>query len=158
MMPAPAPLAIAAADVALLARRLFAVVAAAFRLVSPEARGPILSAVDGFLAAPAPSTFLIAFRVADRTRHRALIERAGARSLRRSFDDGVAALRQVSSLPAALVDGLVAGLPRDVRAGRRLNALAALAATYQELGTRVAADTDQRRRRWTGLPRRRARR
>jgi hypothetical protein len=45
------------------------------------------------------------------------------------------------------VDRLAANLPRDPRAGVRLRALCTLARSYEELAGRVAADTDEMRRR-----------
>lgn len=144
-------------EVAALARRLFPAARAAF-LVAPEAaRGPLYAALDAFMQAPAPSTFVAAHRVLSQTRRRLVIEQAGHGVLRRGFAEGVAALRGVSSLPPSLTDALASHLPLDARAGDRLTALAALAGAYQELSARVAADGDRRRRLWKTAPRRRPR-
>jgi len=57
-------------------------------------------------------------------------------------------------LPQPLVDALATNLPLDARAGDRLRALSALAAAHQEIGGRVVADIERRRRLWKTLPRR----
>jgi hypothetical protein len=73
--------------------------------------------------------------------------------MRRAFTDGVAALR--AAVPGPLADRITAELPLDARAGQRLQALAALATAYEELSSRVAADSDEMRRRLrAGAPRR----
>jgi hypothetical protein len=129
-----------------LARALLVKTMAAFQVVPDQARGPALSALDRFLAAPAPATFLAASRVLGQTRRAIMLERSAGGTMRRAFDEGLAALRAVPALPSALADRL-ASLPVDPRAGQRLFALAALTDAYQELATRVAADSEEMRRR-----------
>lgn len=149
-------------DVALFVRRLLDCARSLFVAVPEAGRAPLFaaidSALDAFLTTPAPATFLAAFRALDQARRRLLIERAGSGVLQRGFEDGLAALRRVSSLPVPALEVLARHLPADARAGARLHALAALAGTYQELSARVAADTDRRRRLWKTFPRRRTRR
>ena len=129
-----------------LARALFTHALAAFRVVPVEERGPALGAIDRFLAVPGPARFLAAVRLLGQARGRRQVETAAGTTLERAFADGLAAVRAVAGLPAELTERLAA-LPVDARAGRRLHALAALAQAYEELGARVAADTDEMRRR-----------
>lgn len=141
-------------DVAAWARRLLPRAHVAFQTVPASARGAMVIALDHFIAAPAPATFLAAVRVLDQTSRAAILERAGGGLMRRSFEEGVTALRRVASLPQSLVDALATNLPLDARAGDRLRALSALAAAHQEIGGRVVADIERRRRLWKTLPRR----
>jgi hypothetical protein len=134
-------------DNARLARALLGQAAATFRVVPDGARGGALAELDRFLAAPAPATFVAAARVLRDVRRSALIERTAGSTMRRAFTDGVAALRAVPGLPSPLVDRIVSDLPVDARAGQRLLAVAALARAYDELASRVAADSDEMRRR-----------
>ncbi|MES1205419.1 MAG: hypothetical protein ABUS79_05735 [Pseudomonadota bacterium] len=147
-----------ATDAALFARRLLPAARAAFQMVPPTAIRPLHAAVDAFVEAPAPSSFLAAFRLLDQARRRAMVEQAGGGVLRRAFQDGVAALRRISALPTPAVDALAAHAEVDARAGERLHALAALTGAYQELSARVAADGDRRRQLWKTFPRPRPRR
>ena len=118
---------------------------AAFQVIPDEARGPALAALDEFLAAPAPATFLAATRILRAQARRAVVETTAGATMRRAFADGVAALRG-TAVPPTLIDQ-IAEAPLDARAGRRLLALAALARAYEELAARVAADSDEMRRR-----------
>ena len=129
-----------------LAAALFGHALAAWRVVPAEERGAALGALDRFIAVPGPARFLAAVRVLDQARRRCLVAATAGATLDRAFADGLAAVRAVPGLPTDLIERL-AGLPVDPRAGQRLHALAALARTYQELGARVAADTDEMRRR-----------
>jgi hypothetical protein len=136
-----------------LARVLVGKVVATFRVVPEEGRGPALEAVDRFLAAPAPAAFLAATRVLRSLRQRALIEGSAGATVRRSVAEAALSLRRI--LPPALMDRITTDLPIDARAGQRLQALAALATAYEELSSRVAADSDEMRRRLrAGAPRR----
>jgi hypothetical protein len=143
----------AAGDTPRLARALVGHALRALRTIPEDARGPALGALDRFLATPGPATFLRAVRVLGEERRRFVVESAGGSTLRRGLDDGLASLRQVPGLPAALVDRLAADLPLDARTGQRLHALADLARAYEEVLGRVAADRDEMRRRLRGAPR-----
>jgi hypothetical protein len=129
-----------------LAGTLFAHALAALRVLPAEERGPALGAIDRFLAAPGPAGFIAAVRLLGEARRRRQVAAAAGSTLERAFADGLAALRAVPGLPAVVGERL-ADLPVDTRAGQRLHALAALARAYEELGARVAADTDEMRRR-----------
>jgi hypothetical protein len=117
----------------------------AFAAIPEEGRGPALVSLDQFLAAPTPASFLAATRVLRDLRRASLIEATAGATMRRSFADGLAALR-AAGLPPALVERL-AHVPLEARAGQRLLALAGLARAYDELASRVAADSDEMRRR-----------
>ena len=112
-----------------------------------DQRGPALAALDAFLADPLPSRFLAAARELGQLRRRTLIERDARGTLQRARSDGLSALREVPGVPATVVDRLEAGLPADLRSGPRLRALVDLARSYQELASRVVADTEEMRRR-----------
>jgi hypothetical protein len=140
-----------------LARALLPVAMRSLRTLPAGEHAAALAALDHFLARPVPSTFLRAVRELGQARGRLLIERTARTTLLRARNDGLAALREVPGLPAALVDRLAATLPAELRGGQRLQALAALARGYHELAARVAADTDRMRRRMP-YPRRSERR
>ena len=125
-----------------------------FRTVPEGDRGPCLAAIDGFLAAPAPSSFLAAVRALDQARQRALVDHTASTTVARGRTHGLDALRAVPGFPPRLVDRLQS-LPADPRSSVRLAALTSLVTAYQELALRVAADTMETRRRLRStLPRR----
>jgi hypothetical protein len=144
-------------DEALLARVLLAHAVAAFKVVPDDARGPALTALDRFIAAPGPSLFLAAIRELREARRRVLIERHAGGALRRALAQGIEELRAVRAIPSAVADRLATDLPLDARTGQRLVALVALARSYEELAGRVAADTEEMRRRYQAAPPRRRR-
>ena len=76
---------------------------AAFQVIPDEARGPALAALDEFLAAPAPATFLAATRILRAQARRAVVETTAGATMRRAFADGVAALRG-TAVPPTLID------------------------------------------------------
>jgi hypothetical protein len=144
--PAPAPQVVAPKPVLLLdanhvsrmAATLFPLAVRLHRDVPAEAQTAALAALDGFLAQPSPSAFMRATRelrgaiTAHRFSHatRALSGRAFGRALDRlNATDILDEERR----------GVLASLPVDVRAARRLDALAALLQAHDELATRVRA-------------------
>ena len=147
----------AVVDAPLFARRLLPLAIAAFQRVPVPDRAPVMAALDGFLAVPSPATFLAAARTMEQGLRDLLIADAARGPLRRGFTAAIQALRDGGALPAPLIDELAAHLPVDARAIERLDALAALAGAHAALSVRVAADADQRRRRWKLPPRPRAR-
>jgi len=153
----PSPSSSASSDAVLFARRLLPLASAVLHRVPEDERTPILTALDRFLAAPAPASFLAASRVMETVLRELVIARAGAGPLRRGFADAILSLRGVGALPAAVVDELASGLTLDARSVDRLNALAALVGAHAALRARVAADVDQHRRRWKPPPRPRQR-
>jgi hypothetical protein len=137
------------------ARVLLARAQATFRLLPEAERGPALAGLDRFLANPAPASFLAAARALSHSRRRYLVgSRPPARS-RPAITAAAAALQRIPALPRGLSERLAADLPTDARTGQRLFALAALARAYHELAGRVAADTEQMRRRFQQAPPRR---
>ena len=110
--------------------------------------------IDRFVADPRPSLFLAAVRELAELRRRRLIESTAATTLRRGRAAGLEALRAVPGFPSAITDRLEQGLPLDPRSGQRLQALAALARSYEGLAGQVAADTDEMRQRLRVLARR----
>jgi hypothetical protein len=152
-MIAAAPAA-AAAGTARLARALLDQALLTFRTVPAPSREPGLAAIDRFLGDPRPSLFLTAVRELAELRRRQLIESIALTTLRRGRAAGLDALREVPGFPAAIIERLEQGLPLDVRGGQRLQALAALASSYESLAGQVAADTDEMRQRLRVLARR----
>lgn len=142
-------------DAAAFARRLLPLASAVLQRVPETERAPILAALDRFLAAPAPSSFLAATRVMDGVLRDLLIARAGAGPLRRGFADAIRSLRRVGALPATVIDEVETSSPLDARSVERLNALGALIEAYAALSARVTADVEQHRRRWKRPPRQR---
>jgi hypothetical protein len=134
-------------NVAALARALLPRAIAAFTLVPEIDRTPALVALDQFLAAPAPATYLSAVRTLRATERAAALRKNAGPTIDRMFAEGTTLLREVPGIPPALVDEMTANLPVDARAGRRLSALGELLGTYCELLGRVAADTEEMRRR-----------
>jgi hypothetical protein len=118
---------------------------AAFAVSPDHTRGPALDALDQFLAAPSPAAFLVAARVLRDLRRASLIEATAGATIRRSFADGMAAVAALR-LPRPLIERL-AEVPVEARAGQRLQALAVLVRTHDELAGRVAADASEMRRR-----------
>jgi hypothetical protein len=144
-------------DAICFARRLLPLATTVLHRVPEGERAPILIALDSFLSAPAPASFLAATRVMDGALRGLLIARAGAGPIRRGFADALRSLRDVGALPPAVVDELERGSTLDPRSIDRLNALSALVGAYAALDARVTADVDQHRRRWKTPPRPRQR-
>jgi hypothetical protein len=115
----------------------------AFAALAPDERGPLLVALDAFLARPAPATYLAAVRVLAEAR------RAGALRQVRAARAGYALARGLDTvrreLGADTAEALGA-IPADDRAGMRLRALALLSAAHRELAGRVAGSTELLRR------------
>jgi hypothetical protein len=146
-----------AEDNALLARVLFVHTAGAFKVVPEALRGPALAALDRFIAAPGPAAFVGAIRELRDARRRALIQSHGGGTLRRALEGGIDAFREVAGIPSVVADRLAADLPLEALTGPRLRALASLARAYEELAGRVAADTEEMRRRYQAAPPRKRR-
>ena len=144
-----------AGDNAILARALLSHAVAAFKAVPEQARGLAIHALDRFLARPSPAAYVAAARELRESRRRYLLESRGGGILRRALVGGGAALSEVTSLPSVVADRLAADLPADALTGQRLQALASLARAYEELASRVAADTAEMRRRYQSAPRKR---
>jgi len=107
-----------------------------FRDVPEEARGPSLQAIDFFLAAPSPSRFVRAMREIRAARSRVRLARSGAVLAQRQLDRALAALESMPALDEEM-RALLAALPVDARASRRLDALCALLSAHDELAARV---------------------
>jgi hypothetical protein len=125
-----------ASDLLQRARRTFATLAA-------EERGPALLAIDAFLAAPTPATYLAATRVLAAVRRQAALQRVRAAHAGYALARGLSTVRY--ELGAAQAEALAAQ-PSDDRTGHRLRALALLAAAHRELSERVAGSTGLLRR------------
>ncbi|HEY0707702.1 MAG TPA: hypothetical protein VGG33_12945 [Polyangia bacterium] len=137
----------AAVDVAALARALLPRAVSALRTLSPDDRGPSLAAIDGFLAEPGPASFLRAARLLREAQQAGALAKHGRGSLDRLLAEGAVRLKAVPGLPAPIASEIIATLPLDARAGRRLAAVAMLLETFEELQSRVATDTAEMRQR-----------
>jgi hypothetical protein len=124
-----------------LARALLRRTVRLFAAVPPEARGPSLAALDGFLAAPGPASYLQAVRVLGDAARAVRAAEAGEAFAERAHAHGLERVRALDWLEPATVEALDA-LPIDARAGQRLRALATLLEAHQQLAGRVRqADT-----------------
>ncbi len=128
-----------------LARALLPRAARALAVVAPDRRGPLLAAIDGFLAAPGPARFLACARALDEAARAARLDRLRTGHAERSLEAALAQLRADAILDGETIDAL-AWLPAADRAGDRLAALAALACARATLEARVAAEADSLRR------------
>ena len=145
----------AASNTAILARALLARTVTTFHHVPEAARGLALHALDRFLVRPSPAAYVAAAWELRETRRRFVLDSRGRGVLRRALAAGAADLHEVPTLPSAVADRLAADLPADALTGQRLQALVALAHAYEELASRVAADTAEMRRRYQAAPRKR---
>ena len=130
-----------------LARALLGRARALLPRLPPAARATPLLALDRFCASPAPAAYVAAARALAAAQRDLLIERIAGSGLRRRFAAGLESLRACDAVDQTTVDRLAADLPIDARAGDRLAALAALAATWDELAGRVATETERMRQR-----------
>ncbi|MFO0580092.1 MAG: hypothetical protein U1A78_39465 [Polyangia bacterium] len=141
--PVAAPVVAEEAEAAVLARSLLRRAVSAFEKVPPDARGPALTALDGFLARPGPSTYLRAVRVVAEAHREWSVRQVRAARAGYALARGLATVRRELGPDAAEV---LAVLPADDRAGLRLRALALLASAHRELAGRVAGSAEQLRR------------
>ena len=134
--------------IARLARALLLASRRALAALPAEHHEEALSALDGFLAAPAPATYVAAARGLDAAVRTHRLAGALERSARRSLARGLARLEEsqgkdtaeLAALGAAHAAGAV-----DRRAGRRLAALAALLDAHAALTGRVQVAVEQMR-------------
>ncbi len=110
-----------------------------FAAVPADERGAALAAIDGFLGAPSPATYLAAARVLAEARRDRTLRQVRTAQAGYAFARGLDAVRR--ELGPTIADTLAAG-PTDDRAGLRLRALALLSAAHRELAERVAGRTD----------------
>lgn len=129
----------AAADHRVLARELLRRAGAVFATVLPPERGAALAALDAFVAAPGPATYLAAARVLSDTRRKAALRQVRAAQAGYAMARGLDAVRRELGAAAAAV---LAAVPPDDRAGLRLRALALLAGAERELAERVAGGAE----------------
>jgi hypothetical protein len=133
---AAAPAVTPSAPAATLARALARLARAAWPALDPAARVEGAAAIDGFVAAPAPSTFLAAARRLVEVRRRRRATDLSAALAERVFARGAACLAAVPFVDEAVRATLLAQ-PHDGAAGRRLAALACLLEAHAELAARV---------------------
>jgi hypothetical protein len=111
----------------------------AFAAVPPDDRGPLLTAIDQFLATPGPATYLAATLVLADARRTHALRQVRAAQTGYAFARGLDAVRRELGPIAAEA---LSAVPADERAGLRLRALALLAAAHRELAERVAGTTE----------------
>ena len=128
-----------------LSRALYAQATRTLPALFPDARASSLAAIDRYVRSPSPSTFVAAARTLATALRQQNMGALSGDATRRRFQRGLLAVSTVPGLDAALADEL-SSLPLDQRAGRRLEALAALLTTHHELTCRVAAAAEELRR------------
>jgi len=121
-----------------LAHALLSRAAHVFPTITEEALDPALAAVDTFVAAPSPASYLVAVRAlrtasGTRPRHTVAVRLSTQRVARAR-----GTLATLPRLDPSLLVGLQ-DLPVDSRAGARLHALACLLGTWTELAGRAEA-------------------
>lgn len=131
--------AFAASDHQPLARDLLARALAAFAQVAPDDRGPALLAIDRFIAAPGPATYLAATRILVDTRRAGALRQVRAAHAGHAFSRGLETVRYELGVAAAEALGAI---PVDDLAGERLRALALLSTAHRELAERVAGSAE----------------
>ena len=119
-----------------LARALLRAASRALPEIPAELREESLAAIDAFVAAPGPANYLRACRLLQEARDAGRAAQADTPLALRSFERGLERLESLPFVEPEQLDQL-AQLPCDVRAGRRLSALAALLDAHQELAARV---------------------
>lgn len=127
-----------------MARALLTRAMSTFRHVPAEDRGPALTAIDGFLAGPTPTRFLLAVRVLHELRRNVSVHVLRVRGSEHAFEQGLRALRNLPSLDGGLVDAL-AKLPVDLETGPRLRGLATLLGVTETLSQAAEAAAAQHR-------------
>ena len=133
----------AAAQHGTLARELLRRALRVLPEVPDTERGPALAAIDEFLAAPSPASYLCATRALIEARRTRALSRVRAAQAGYARARGLDAVRRELGSAAAEV---LAAVPADDRAGLRLRALTLLAAAHRELAERVAGSSELLRR------------
>ncbi|MBL9002770.1 MAG: hypothetical protein JNJ46_00920 [Myxococcales bacterium] len=154
------------AATAQLARSLLCEAMAAFAQIPDADRTPALVALDGFVAAPSPASFLSAVRTLRHVKQECALRQARLSRAEQEFLRGLDRVRReisvevadvLSALPVfeeasapASPPGAETARPSNAQrrasgAGTRLRALALLAAAHQELADRVAGSAEKLR-------------
>lgn len=97
-----------------------------------------LAAIDAFVERPLPSRFLAAMRAMTTAMRGVRLDRVREAGAGHTFQKGMAALTRIPGVDRYLLEQL-RGVPVDGRAGKRLEALAALMGAHQELAARAEA-------------------
>lgn len=106
--------------------------------LADEDRARAAAAADAFAAAPSPSRFLVAARTIRDARRRQRAEALHLALGERAFARGAARLEEVDFVDEATRATLI-DQPHELRAGRRLAALAGLLEAHAELAARLRA-------------------
>lgn len=128
-----------AVEYAPLAAELLRRAVAAFAAVPAAERAPVFAALDGFLAAPGPATYLSAAQVLDAARRDSALHKVRTAQARYTYSRGLEIVRRELGEESAAT---LSAIPVDERAGQRLRALALLAAAHRELAERVAGSAE----------------
>lgn len=126
-----------------LARDLLRRAVFAFATVPTDEREPAFVAIDAFLAAPGPATYLAAIRILADSRRKSALRQVRAAQAGHALARGLEAVRR--ELGSSTAETLAA-VPADERTGLRLRALAYLSAAHRELAERVAGSAELLRR------------
>lgn len=146
------PLPRATQEAAVYARRLLPLAAASLAGVPAHARPPLLQALEAFLDAPGPSSYMAAWRVLKGAHVRLEAHRLRMKLDAHALPDALAELAAVPGMPPRVVQQLAALVP-DGSAAPRIRALAALWASRGALAGKVEAAAERRRRQMEELRR-----
>jgi hypothetical protein len=130
---------------AALAQVVLVAAARAFPALDGADRERAWEAIDELVAAPTAAGCLRATRRLRALGRRARSEASWRRLAERSLGRGLERVRQVPALAAAEAAEMLATLPLDARAGRRLEALAILIEAHQHLAARLREAAAARR-------------
>jgi hypothetical protein len=133
------PAAAVAVEYSPLAAELLRRAVTTFAAVPAAERGPVLAAIDGFLASPGPAAYLAAAKVLDAARHDTALHKVRTAQARYTYSRGLETVKRELGEGAAAT---LSAIPIDERAGLRLRALALLAAAHRELAERVAGSAE----------------
>jgi hypothetical protein len=139
----PPVVAAAAPEYSPLADELLRRAVSTFAAVPPGERESCLVALDGFLAAPGPGSYLAATQILDAARRDAALHKVRTAQARYTYSRGLETVKRELGASTAAALGAI---PIDERAGLRLRALALLSAAHRELAERVAGSAELLRR------------
>ncbi len=112
----------------------------------PEAgKATCLPALETFVDAPGPATYLRAHHTLARAVSEHLSQTVFGSNQARAFADGIAALQNVAVIPQSDLECLERDLPVDALSGARLADLATLLQIWRELAGRADEELDRLR-------------
>ena len=117
----------------------------ALPLLPVQSAQPCLLALEAFIQAPGPSTFMRAHHILATTLSEHLSKTVFGSNQGRAFSDGIAALDNVAVVPQSDIECLERDLPVNALTGSRLADLATLLQVWRELAGRADGELDRMR-------------